>query len=289
MWAMAGVPIDSSGANRGEASAPAALREVGIAAIEGVEDHGDIAARIADPVRDPDAGVIGVDDLVRASAAIADWVAATVAGPGRPLLIGGDCSLLPGAFAGLRRAGIEAGLWMLDGHPDAHDGSTSPTGEAADMDLAFLLGRAPEAIAELGGGAPLLEPERVVLLGHRPASLDPEVAEELALVPDGVSRVEAPAILERGAAEVGREAVERLAGRDAWIHLDLDVLDASAFEAVTYPQPLGLDWDALADLTEPLVRSPSLVGMSVADYEPDRDPSQRYGRDAVAFLTRLLT
>ena len=150
---MAGAPIDSSGRDRGEAMAPAALRVAGIGAIPGVDDRGDLGARIADPARESRTGVIGLADLVRSTEVIAAWVAGTAAGPDRPLVVGGDCSLLPGVFAGLRRAGIEAGLWMVDGHPDAYDGTTSPTGEAADMDLTFLLGGGPAQVMASSGAA----------------------------------------------------------------------------------------------------------------------------------------
>jgi arginase len=288
MWALAGVPIDSSGRGRGEANAPAVLREAGVGQIAGVEDRGDIEARIADPVRDPHTGVIGIADLVRASAAIANWVAGTASEATRILLIGGDCALLPGVFAGLRRSGIEASLCMIDGHADTLDGSTSPTGEAADMELAFLLGRAPESIAVLAGPRPLLGPERVVLLGHRPGSLDPEVARELGLLPEGLTHLDAPSILELGAGDVGRETAKRLSERPAWIHLDLDVLDEAVFPAVTYPQPLGLDWHALRELIEPLIRTPSLAGISVADLEPGRDPERCHTRRVVEFLADVL-
>ncbi len=288
MWALVGVPMESSGANRGEARAPAALREAGIAAIEGIEDHGDLEARILDPRRDRDTGVIGFGDLVRASARIAHWVAGAVSGPARPLVVGGDCSLLPGLFAGLRQAGVDAGLWMVDGHPDAYDGETSPTGEAADMDLTFLCGAAPDEIAALGDGTPLLRPDTAAVLGHRPATLDLEVARELALVPDGVTLLDAPSILEDGPREVGRRLAERFGSQLAWLHLDLDVLDGSVFPAVSYPQALGLDWEALGELVAPLVGSPSLVGISVTDLEADLDPERYLSRRVVAFLDRQL-
>ena len=41
--------------------------------------------------------------------------------------------------------------------------------------------------------------------------------------------------------------------------------------AVSYPQPLGLDWDELLALMRPLVAAPNLLGLSVADFNPDRD------------------
>jgi arginase len=289
MWAMAAVPIDSSGRDRGEAKAPAMLRAAGLAKLPGIEDRGDLAARIADPVRDPSTGVIGLADLVDSTEVIAAWVAETAAGPDRPLVIGGDCSLLPGVFAGLRRAGIDAGLWMVDGHPDAYDGTSSPSGEAADMELTFLLGGAPRALAEVwGGDESLLDPRRVAVLGHRPADSDPEVARELGGVPLQVLLVDAPAILQRGGGTVAAEAAALLGGGAAWLHLDLDALDAAVFPAVSYPQPNGLDWESLAELARPLAAAPGLVGISVADLEPERDPDGSHTRRVVAFLGELL-
>ena len=290
MWAMAGAPIDSSGRDRGEAMAPAALRVAGIGAIPGVDDRGDLGARIADPARESRTGVIGLADLVRSTEAIAAWVAETAAGPDRPLVVGGDCSLLPGVFAGLRRAGIEAGLWMVDGHPDAYDGTTSPTGEAADMDLTFLLGGGPAQLAQLWGGddPPLVDPGRVAVLGHRPADSDPEVARELEFVPSEVTLVAAPAIVARGGGEVAAESAALLGDSPAWLHLDLDALDGELFPAVSYPQPHGLDWEALAELVTPLAQAPALIGMSVADLEPERDPDGAHARRVVAFLADVL-
>jgi arginase len=41
--------------------------------------------------------------------------------------------------------------------------------------------------------------------------------------------------------------------------------------AVSYPQALGLFWDELVALIRPLVAAPNLLGISVADFNPDRD------------------
>ncbi len=289
MWALASAAIDSSGRDRGEAKAPAALRAAGLAEIAGVADRGELAARIADPGRDPETGVIGIADLVASTEAIAAWIAEALAGPERPLLIGGDCSLLPGVFAGLRRAGVDAGLWMIDGHPDAYDGASSPSGEAADMDLTFLTGRAPSRLAAVwGDAASLVEPRRVAVLGHRRPSSDSEVARELEMVPEGVRLVDAPSIIERGPAGIAAEALELLDGGPAWLHLDLDVLDAAAFPAVSYPQPDGLDWEALEQLAAPLAGSGSLVGISLTDLEPGRDRDGAHTGRVVEFMEALL-
>ena len=48
-----------------------------------------------------------------------------------------------------------------------------------------------------------------------------------------------------------------------------------------YPQPLGLTWDELVELLRPLLASPGLTGVSLADLEPDRDPGGTYARRVV--------
>jgi arginase len=184
----------------------------------------------------------------------------------RPLVLGGDCTLLLGVFSAMPD---RSGLWFIDGHADFFDGRCSPTGEAADMDLAVLTGHGPPGL--LAGNEPVIEPTAVVLLGHRPAKLHPDVARENARLDPAIYALTAPDVREGGPDRVGNNAAGRLARRPAWLHLDLDVLDESVLPAVSYPQPLGLDWDELLALGRPLVAAPNLLGVSVADFNPDRD------------------
>ena len=78
------------------------------------------------------------------------------------------------------------------------------------------------------------------------------------------------------------------AGRGAWLHLDLDVLDPAVLPAVTYPQPGGPDWDQLAAVLEPLAHSPRLLGVSVADFRPDLDPTGDLATRVLEVLARTL-
>jgi arginase len=276
------VPLDCSGAGRGEELAPAALRAAGLVERLGAHDAGEVDARIHDSRRDPDTGVIGADDVRRASAAIADGVRAIMGAGRRPFVAGGDCTLLLGVFQALPPG---AGLWFVDGHADFYDGESSPTGEAADMELSILTGHGPDGL--LGPRAPdgpLLDPAAVVLIGHRPAELGPDVALESGRIDPAIHALTAPELRERGAARVGADAAARLAERPAWLHLDLDVLDESALPAVSYPQPLGLDWEELVALARPLAAAPNLVGVSVADFNPERDPDGAYAERVVDAL-----
>jgi arginase len=70
-----------------------------------------------------------------------------------------------------------------------------------------------------------------------------------------------------------------------WLHLDVDVLDQAVFPATDYLMPGGLDWDELRAVLGPILASPQLTGISVACYNPDKDPGARCGRALVEALT----
>lgn len=281
-WAIIDAPLDCSGTARGEERAPGALRAAGLLERLRARDAGVADARIRDARRDPAAGVIGAAEVRRASSAIASHVREVLEAGERPLVIGGDCTLLLGVFQGLPAG---AGLWFVDGHADFFDGESSPTGEAADMELAILTGHGPSGLLE-GGTAPL-DPAAVLLLGHRPDELHPDVALENARLDPAIDALTAPALRDRGASRVGADAAAQLAGRPAWLHLDLDVLDEAVLPAVTYPQALGLDWDELIALARPLAAAPNLLGVSVADFNPDRDTGGIHAARVVEALAAL--
>jgi arginase len=173
-WILVGAPLDCSGTNRGEARAPRALRDAGLVGRTGARDAGDVDATIDDPDRDARTGVIGFEQLRKASSEINSAVAAVLKEAGRPLVVGGDCAVLVGALAAAKERFGRVGLAFVDGHLDFFGGDTSPSGEAADMDLAFVTGRGPEGLVDLGGVTPpIAEPGDVVVMGYRN---DPEEA-----------------------------------------------------------------------------------------------------------------
>lgn len=289
MWTILGAPFDSAGASRGEERAPAALRAAGLPELFGATDLGDVASPLTDPKRDPDTGIIAFEQLCVSSRQLREAVAATLERDERPLVLGGDCTLLLGALAAAREAVGRIGLWFVDGHADYLDGGTSPTGEAADMELAILTGDGPAGLVDLGGRVPIVEPADVVILGHRPPSLDPDVALEIGRLPDSIAHMTADEVIAAGPAEVGERWERTLTERGpAWLHLDLDALDESDLPAVSYPQPHGLDWNAFVDLARPLLASDALVGLSIADFNPAEDGDGLHARRVVDAIRRAL-
>jgi arginase len=285
-WTLLGAPLDSSGEGLGEERAPRELRAAGLAERLGLRDAGDAVRPLRDPQRDARTGVIAAGQLAVASAALRDAVAHTLRLGERPFVLGGDCILLPGALAGARVAAGPLALWMVDGHPDALDGESSPTGEATDMDLAVVLGRGAPALTDLAGVVPIVESAHVALIGHRPASLGPDVAAELAQVPPAVRQTTALEVRARGAGHVAQSTLSADAGAPAWLHVDLDALDANQLPAVSYPQPDGLTWEELVELIGTLLAAPGLVGLSLTDFDADHDGTEEHARRIVDALGR---
>ena len=272
-WIAIGVPIDSVGRAGGTEHAPAALREAGLVEHLGIADRGDLDVRIRGEERDPETGIVGSPDVLAMTEAVRAAIRETVSAGERPLVLGGCCSLVPGALAGVRDAAGEVGIANVDGHVDVYTGETSPTGEGADMPLAVAFGLGPAAWVEASGG-PSAVPENAVILGARDTEeaediadlLTGDLADLLVLRPDDLRT--------RGLVASGELAATRLAerARRYWIHLDVDILDERAMPATDYLMPGGLEWDELAELLGPLCASPALAGLSIGCVNPEKDP-----------------
>jgi arginase len=281
-WRIIAAPLDSAGNDEGEVRAPAALLDAGLAFAVGSDDVTWLDTAITTTERDTDSGVIGVRDLRHSTKLLCEAVRAALDDGCRPLVVGGDCAIVPGIIAGARRHVPELGLAFLDGHLDAYDGRTSPTGEAADMDLAVLTGHGPPGLVPLGSPRPLLPAERIAAIGFRDDS------EELRLVDPGVHRFEAAQLLSDGPGSTAM-AARRAIGteRPLWLHLDVDVIDQEAMPAVSYPQPGGPGISETGALLETLVFEGPLAGAHVTCFNPDGDPQGVLARTLVGLLARL--
>ena len=68
-------------------------------------------------------------------------------------MLGGCCTLMIGLGAATRDKIGRYGIAYIDGHLDLYDGQTSPSGEAADVPLATMLGHGDPAVLDAAGGA----------------------------------------------------------------------------------------------------------------------------------------
>jgi arginase len=287
-WTALGVPVDSvaapaTGPLFGTELAPRAMRDHGLVDRLKAADAGDLDVRIVGPDRDERSGIVGWPSVGTTVAAIRAAVAEMIAAGQRPLLLGGCCSILMGASAGARDVLGRVGLAYADGHVDVYDHRTSPTGEAADMPVAGLLGIGwPELLATMGA-MPVLDGEDIIVLGAR----DEEEAADIGDLPQRLGMtVYGPADIAADPGALGASTRNTFARAHIpyWLHLDLDVLDELAFPATDYLMPGGIDMVELADLLRPLGRDTALAGVSIGCYNPQKDPGGRCG----AALTDLL-
>ena len=290
-----GVPIDCVNAVQpdsepfGTELSPAALRDAGLLDAIGAADAGDLAVRLVGRDRDPGTGVLGWPSVLATTRAVRSLAREQIAGGRLPFLVGGCCTLLPGALSGARDALGAVGLAYLDGHLDLYDGQTSTTGEPADMPISVITGNGPAAWSA-DVGASLVGPGQLALLGQRDRD---EAAEYGSVLPEdaGLDPELTPAGLrERGMTAAGAAVRDQLIGSAGryWVHLDVDVLDEQAFPATDYLMPGGLSRDEVADLMRPLLASTALAGLSLACYNPAKDADGDGARYLVSLFRDLL-
>jgi arginase len=201
------------------------------------------------------------------------------------LVLGGDCSVLIGNMLALKRRG-RYGLVFLDAHSDFRHPNNAPAiGAAAGEDLAIVTGRGDERLIDLEGLRPYVREEDIHLLGVRGKD---EFLDEIRTVGMGVSdsghlRDADPKLVADEAIATATRATDGF-----WLHLDMDVVDASEMHAVDCPEPNGISMLAVREILKQLVESRKCVGMEVTIYDPDLDPDTILARVIVDSLAYAL-
>lgn len=288
--ALIGAPSSAGAFSLGSEKAPAALRGAGLAEklqAAGYEiiDHGDCAPRLfADDeehrrARNLTEIVAGLNDLkLRAELAVKSGALV--------LVLGGDCAQVIGLLAAARRYYHHLSLLWVDRDADLNTPASTPSGRIDGMVVAHILGKGAPELVRFWGESPLVREPDVTLFGIE--RLDPPEQEYLAKSP--MRHYRAGDIQFKGGARAAEDALSHMhAGAHEFVlHLDIDVIAQEDFPAVNVPGSGGLRFDDVSSALLEFGKHKNLLGLDVAQYNPDKDPDGSGARKLVDLLVEIL-
>jgi arginase len=289
--ALIGAPSSAAAFRAGGEKAPAALRAAGLierlqSAGYEVTDYGDCAPRLfADDeehrrARNLPAIVAGLNELkVRAEVAVKSGALV--------LVLGGDCAQVIGLLTAARRYHKHINLLWFDRDADLNTPASTPSGRIDGMVLAHIIGKGAPELVRFWGEPPIVREPDASLFGL--ARLDPPEQEFLGKSP--LRHAHATDIQAQGASAAAREALAHMhaEAREFVVHLDLDVIAEEDLGAVNVPGSGGLRFQDVRQALGEFVAHKNLLGLDVAQYNPDKDPEGGGARKIVDLLAEALS
>jgi arginase len=289
--ALIGAPSSAAAFSAGSEKAPAALRAAGLAeklqsAGYEVVDYGDCAPRLfADDeehrrARNLPAIVAGLNDL-KTRAELAVKSGALV------LVLGGDCAQVIGLLTGARRYYKHVNLLWFDRDADLNTPASTPSGRIDGMVVAHIIGRGAPELVRFWSDAPLVREPDVTLFGLE--RLDPPEQEFLAKSP--MRHIDAANVRSSGVGKAAHDALVQVHAdaREFVLHLDTDVIAPEDFPAVNVPGSGGMSFDEVRTAFVEFAKHKNLLGLDVAQYNPDKDADGNGAAKLVDLLVQALS
>jgi arginase len=289
--ALIGAPSSAAAFSAGSEKAPAALRAAGLAEkLQGigyeVVDYGDCAPRLfADDeehrrARNLPEIVAGLNDL-KTRAELAVKSGALV------LVLGGDCAQVIGLLTGVRRYYKHVNLLWFDRDADLNTPASTPSGRIDGMVVAHIIGKGAPELVRFWSEAPLVREPDVTLFGLE--RIDPPEQEFLSKSP--MRHIDAADVQAKGAHKAAHEALAQVHAdvREFVLHLDTDVIAQEEFPAVNVPGSGGLNFEAVRASLVEFAKHKNLLGLDVAQYNPDKDPDGSGAKKLIDMLVEALS
>ena len=287
-----GAPTDIGAGARGASMGPEALRVAGLqTTLEShglqVQDLGNLNGP-ANPWLPPVAGYRHLAGVVAWNTAVHAAVHAELQQGRLPILLGGDHCLGIGSISAVARHCRENNkklrvLW-LDAHADFNTSTLTPSGNIHGMPVACLCGLGPQALIEIGGTVPALNPKTIRQIGIR--SVD--VGEKRLVHEQGLEVFDMRYIDEMGM----RHTMElALATLDANTHLhvsfDVDFLDPDIAPGVGTTVPGGPSYREAQLCMEMIADTGKLASLDVMELNPALDVRNKTAELAVDLIESM--
>jgi arginase len=288
--AIIGAPSSAAAFLPGSEKAPAALRAAGI--VERlhsigyeVTDLGDCAPRLFandeehKRARNIPEIVASLNDL-KPRAEIGLKSGALV------LVLGGDCTQIIALLTSARRYYKHINLLWFDRDADLNTPASTPSGRLDGMVLASIIGKGSPELVRFWGEPPLVREPDALIYGLQRVD-QPEVD---FLTRSPLRHVYAADIRLQGAEKSAHDATTHLHAdtREFMLHLDLDVIAQEEFPAVNVPDSGGLSYGEVRSSFVEFVKQKNLLGLDIAQYNPDKDPDGSGAKKVVDLLADAL-
>jgi arginase len=269
-----GLPIYTLAKYIGMAEGVGEIRKAGLLQalrmrLDGVEDAGDVLLVKINEDTGP-SNLYNLETFNHASEEIAKAVGRVEDEEARFLFLGGECSLIVGAAAGLQRIRRRTlGLLWLDSHGDFNTPETTPSGFIGGMCLAMACGRGPELASVLEAQRPSVEAANVV----HACSRNLDAMERVAMFGSGMRLLEMVDLRRNGVVAALRKAIGSLedSSDEIILHVDIDCTDPGEVPAVSFPEAGGLSLLELREVLGLAVGSERLKVVDLAAYNARRD------------------
>ncbi|MDQ0247311.1 arginase [Bacillus fengqiuensis] len=286
-----GIPMDLGQTRRGVDMGPSAIRYAGVSErLENlgyiVHDEGDIKVEIKERAQmDADTNLKNLKAVADATEKLSQKVDEIVRLNQFPLVLGGDHSVAIGTLAGVAKHSENLGVIWYDAHGDLNTAETSPSGNIHGMPLAVSLGIGHPALTNIGGYAPKVKPENIVIIGAR--SLDD--GEKELIKEKGIKVYTMHEIDRLGMAKVMEETVAYLKERTDAVHLslDLDGLDPDDAPGVGTPVIGGISYRESHLAMEMLFEANIITSAEFVEINPILDERNKTASVAVALMSSL--
>lgn len=285
-----GVPMDLGQSRRGVNMGPSAIRYAGV--VERLEklgyvvtDQGDIEIGAAERLHDPETNMKNLKAVADANAILGEKVDGIVEKGEFPLIFGGDHSIAIGTLAGVSKHYKNLGVIWYDAHGDLNIADTSPSGNIHGMPLAASLGHGHPTLTDIGGYAPKVKHENIVIIGAR----DLDKGEKELIKDKNIKVFTMHEIDKLGMTKVMEEAIDYLKDRTDGVHLslDLDALDPSDCPGVGTPVLGGISYRESHLAMEMLAESGIITSAEFVEVNPILDERNRTATVAVALMGSL--
>jgi arginase len=287
-----GVPMDLGQTRRGVDMGPSAIRYAGAderlkSLGYTVYDEGDIKVEIKERAHnDSDTNLKNLKAVADGNEKLAQKVDEVMRLNRFPLVLGGDHSIAIGTLAGVAQHCENLGVIWYDAHGDLNTAETSPSGNIHGMPLAVSLGIGHPVLTNIGGYAPKVKPENIVIIGAR--SLDK--GERELIKEKGIKVYTMHEIDRLGMTKVMEESIHYLKERTDSVHLslDLDGLDPDDAPGVGTPVAGGISYRESHLAMEMLAEATIITSAEFVEVNPILDERNKTAEVAVALMGSLL-